>query len=173
MSFKIVPFAPNHSREDFNCGTPELDRYLKQYAGQDVRRNLATLFVLVRDDTNQVLGYYTLSNASVDARIIPVPSQKKLSKYNDVPAIRLGRLAVDHNVQGQGLGVRLLANAVIRSVSNVSAWALMVVNAKDNAACAFYRKFGFESLKDDVKHLFASRKDLELLFGRYVEGGGA
>ena len=164
MPFKIVPFAPNHTREDFNCGVPELDRYLKQYAGQDVRRNLATLFVVVGDDTNRILGYYTLSNASVDTRIVPEPSRKRLSKYNDVPAIRLGRLAIDQSVQRQGLGARLLANAVIRSVSNVSAWALMVVNAKDDAACAFYKKFGFESLKDDEKHLFASRKDLELLF---------
>ena len=167
MPFKIVPFVPNHAREDFNCGAPELDRYLKQYARQDVRRNLATLFVVTRDDTNRVLGYYTLSNASVDTRIVPEQLRKRLSKYNDVPAIRLGRLAIDQSVQGQGLGTRLLANAVIRSVSNVSAWALMVVDTKDDAACAFYKKFGFESLKDDEKHLFAPRADLELLFCEY------
>ena len=169
MAFKIVPLAPDHMREDFNSGTPELDRYLKQYASQDVRRNLAALFVAVKDDTAKVLGYYTLSSASVNMLIVPEPSQKKLSKYREVPAIRLGRLAVDRNVQGQGLGARLLANAVIRSTSNVSAWALMVVDAKDGTACSFYRRFGFESLKDNAKHLYAPRKDLELLFCRSME----
>ena len=168
MSFRIIPFAQNHSREDFNCGIPELDRYLKQYASQDVHRNLATLFVAVKDDTDRIFGYYTLSNASVDKRIVPEPSQKKLSKYDEIPAIRLGRLAVDRSAQGQGLGTRLLANAVIRSTTNVSAWALMVVDAKDETTCEFYKKFGFESLKNNVKHLFAPRKDLELLFCKFA-----
>ena len=164
MSFKIVPFAQEYAWDDFNCGVPELDGYLKRYASQDVRRNLAALFVAVKDDATRILGYYTLSNASVNTILIPESSRKIPSKYNDTPAIRLGRLAVDRSVQGQGLGTKLLANAVIRSTSNVSAWALMIVDAKDDAACAFYRNFGFESLKDDVKHLFAPRKNLELLF---------
>jgi len=164
MPLKIVPFAPNHTRDNFNCGTSALDRYLKQYASQDVRRNLAALFVAIEDDTNRILGYYTLSNTSVNALIVPEMSRKKLGSYNEIPAIRLGRLAVGRSLQGQGLGTRLLANAVIRSISNVSAWVFMVVDAKDDASCAFYRKFGFESLKDNVKHLFVQRKDLELLF---------
>jgi ribosomal protein S18 acetylase RimI-like enzyme len=167
MFFKIIPFAKNHAREDFDCGTPELDRYLKQYASQDVRRNLASLFVAVKDGTDKVLGYYTLSNASVETRIIPKSSQDALAKYSDVPAIRLGRLAVDRSEQGRGLGTKLLANAVIRSTLNVSAWALMVVDAKDDMACEFYRKFGFDSLKDDVRHLFAPRKNLESLLRKH------
>jgi len=164
MSLEIVPFVRSHIREGFYCGIPELDRYLKQYASQDARRNLATLFVAVEDETTGILGYYTLSNASVSMSVIPERLQGKLSKYNEVPAIRLGRLAVDRSVQGQSLGTKLLANAVIRSVSNISAWAIMVVDAKNEAASAFYMKYGFESLKDDVKHLFAPRRGLELLF---------
>ena len=140
-----------------------------QYAGQDVRRNLAALFVAVKDDTNLIVGYYTLSNASIDTRKIPEQLRKKLSTYDDVPAIRLGRLAVDLRVQGQGLGTMLLANAVIRSTSNISAWAFMIVDAKDEAACTFYRKFGFESLNNDAKHLFAHRKKLEPLLSEYVD----
>lgn len=164
MSFKIVPFTPGYAREDFSCGTPALDMYLKRYASQDMRRNFAVLSVAVKDDINRILGYYTLSNACVDTRIIPDLSRTRFPKYNDIPAIRLGRLAVDRSVQGQGLGARLLANAVIESTSNTSAWALMVVDAKDSIAYAFYRKFGFESLKDDTNHLVVQRKNLELLF---------
>ncbi|MDR3281116.1 MAG: GNAT family N-acetyltransferase [Synergistaceae bacterium] len=164
MPFKIIHAEKKHILKDFCCGTPELDKYLKQYAGQDLRRNLATLFVAVEDGEDKVLGYYTLSNTGVSTQIIPSSLRKKLPMYDDVPAIRIGRLAVDQSVQGQGLGARLLANAVIMSISTVSAWALMVVDAKDEAACAFYGKFGFEALEDDEKHLFATRKNLEALF---------
>ena len=170
MALKIVPFTLGYAREDFDSGTPELDRYLKQYASQDVRRNLATIFVAVQDGTTQILGYYTLSNASVNLDTVPPALLKKLSKYAEVPAIRLGRLAVDRSAQGHGLGTRLLANAVIRSTYNVSAWALMIVDAKDNTACSFYRKFGFESLLDDERRLYISRQDLEAKFLRSEEG---
>jgi ribosomal protein S18 acetylase RimI-like enzyme len=161
---KIVPFEKCHVKKGFACGVPELDEYLERYAGQDIRRNLAVLFVAVNEGDNNILGYYTLSNTGVDSRIIPNALQKKLPKYPDVPAIRLGRLAVDKRIQGQGLGSRLLANAVIRSVSNSSAWAVMVVDAKNNTAADFYRKFGFDSLEEDNLHLFAPRKDLERHF---------
>ena len=170
MPFKIVPFAQNHTREFFNCGVPALDKYLKQFANQDVRKNFAALFVAVQNDAPEILGYYTLSNASVDTLIVPESSQKRLSKYQEIPAIRLGRLAVDRSVQGQGLGTKLLANAVIRSISNVSAWALMVVDAKNDPAYAFYNKFGFEPLLDDERHLYVLRQALEANFFRSKEG---
>jgi ribosomal protein S18 acetylase RimI-like enzyme len=110
-----------------------------------------------------VWGYYALANISVDIQVLPEPFQKALAEYDRVPAIRLWRLAVDRREQGRGLGTRLLASAVIRSASNVPAWALMMVDAKDDRACAFYRQFGFESLQDDARHLFAPRKDLECI----------
>jgi ribosomal protein S18 acetylase RimI-like enzyme len=164
---KIVPFENCHVKKGFSCGVPDLDEYLERYAGQDIRRNLAVLFVAVNEEDNNILGYYTLSNAGVDTRIIPGILQKKLSKYPDVPAIRLGRLAVDKRIQGQRLGARLLANAVIRSVSNSSAWAVMIVDAKNDTAAEFYRKFGFDSLEQDSLRLFAPRKDLEFLFRQF------
>jgi ribosomal protein S18 acetylase RimI-like enzyme len=157
---KIIPFDKTCIRKGFNCGKAELDEYLLKYAGQDIRRNLAALFVAADDEDRRIAGYYTLSNAGIVASILPSAFQKELGKYGDVPAIRLGRLAVDRRFQKRGLGERLLANAVIRSVSNSSAWAVMVVDAKDAAAAAFYRKFGFTSLKDDMLHLFAPRTDL-------------
>jgi len=165
MVFDIVPFERDHVRKGFDCGNPELNNYLLRYAGQDVRANYASLFVAIaQGGDNRIWGYYTLSNTGIELRIVPETFRKSLPKYKDVPAIRLGRLAVDAGMQGQRLGIRLLANAVIRSVSNASAWAVMVVDAKDDVACVFYRKFGFESLEDDERHLFAPRADLELNF---------
>jgi ribosomal protein S18 acetylase RimI-like enzyme len=111
----------------------------------------------VENVTNKVIGYYTLSYTSVNLDDVPIVLRKIFPKYAEAPAIRLGFLAVDITAQRKGVGAQLLADAAIRSVLNVSAWALMVVDAKDNTACAFYRKFGFESLLDDELHLYISR----------------
>ena len=166
MNFDIVPFDSSHVKDGFDCGVAELNQYLFQQAGQDVRRYYAVLFVAVESATNKIIGYYTLSNTSVNLKDIPLASRKKLPKYSEVPAVRLGRLAVDITAQGFGVGAQLLADAAIRSVLNVSAWVFMTVDAKDDGACAFYKKFGFESLMDDKLRLYISRQDLEANFFR-------
>jgi ribosomal protein S18 acetylase RimI-like enzyme len=141
-----------------------LNQYLFRQAGQDVRKYYAVLFVAVEIATNKIVGYYTLANASINLGDVPTALRKKLPKYAEIPAIRLGRLAVDITAQGQGIGSQLLADASIRGVLNVSAWAFMTVDAKDNMACAFYKNFGFNSLLDDERHLYISRQDLEADF---------
>ena len=170
MNFDIVPFESLHVKDGFDCGIAELNQYLFRQAGQDVRKYYAVLFVAVESVANKVIGYYTLSNASVNLCDIPLASRIKLPRYAEVPAIRIGRLAVDITAQGQGVGAQLLADAAIRSVLNVSAWVFMTVDAKDGKSCAFYKKFGFESLLDDERHLYISRKDLEATFLRSKEG---
>ena len=161
MAYAVLPLNESHNRQDFDCGVPILNRYLHQRAGQDIRRYYTALFVAVEDVTGKVLGYYTLSNTSVNLSDIPDSLKKFLPKYAEIPAIRLGRLAVDKKVQNQGLGVSLVANAALRSMSNVSAWAIMVVDAKDENACSFYRQCGFSELLDDKMHLYIMRKELD------------
>jgi ribosomal protein S18 acetylase RimI-like enzyme len=139
-----------------------LNQYLSQRASQDVRKNYAALFVAVQDDTNKILGYYTLSNASVLLDNFPESERRNLPKYRDVPAIRLGRLAVDVSVRGKSIGVKMLGNAFVRCMSNVSAWTVMIVDAKDPTARSFYQKYEFLSLAEDGLHLYAMRKDLEI-----------
>ena len=162
----MIPYENSHVKGGFDCGVAELNQYLFRQAGQDVRKYYAVLFVAVESSTNKIVGYYTLANTSVNLEDVPPALRKKLPKYAEVPAIRLGRLAVDITAQGQGIGAQLLADAAIRSVLNVSAWVFMTVDAKDNKACAFYKKFGFESLLDDERHLYISRQDLEANFLR-------
>ena len=164
MIFDIVSLENLHVKEGFNCGIEELNRYFFQQAGQDVRKHYATLFVAVESATNRIIGFYTLSNTSVKLDDIPFSMREKMAKYYDIPAILLGRLAVDVGAQGIGVGAQLLADAVIRSARNISAWVLMTVYAKNDIACSFYKKFGFESLLDDERHLFITRKNLEASF---------
>lgn len=160
MKPTIFPLDKEYDRSSFDCGCEPLNTYLQKQAGQDMRRHYASVFVAVEEGTTRVCGYYTLSNASIRLDALEDSIAKRLPRYPDVPAIRLGRLAVDQAWQGKGLGAALLADAVVRCVANVSAWVTLVVDAKDESAVAFYRHFGFTSLVDDNKHLFIMREPL-------------
>ena len=161
MNINIIPFDKNkHLREGFDCGVQELNQYLLRQASQDISNHYTEVFVTLDPETNQIVGYYTLSRDIVPFQNIPKEQSKKLPKYSKVPATLLGRLAVDKSVQGQKLGSILMANAIIRSLRS-SNWAMMVVDAKDEAAGEFYKKFKFAPLLGNPLHLYAKRLDLE------------
>jgi len=151
--FRVAPLNAAHDRTAFNCGSEPLDRYLRQQVSQDVRRRVAACFVALADG-ERIAGYYTLASASVLLADLPVNTGKKLPRYPTVPAIRMGRLAVDQAFKGQGLGGALLADALDRAArSEIAAHALMV-DAKGEAAAAFYRHHGFTALPDSPLTLF-------------------
>lgn len=132
----------------FRCGQPLLDDYIRRYATQDARRNVARVFIATpEDDLNQLAGFYTLSAGSVSCSDLPESLAKKLPKY-PVPVALIGRLAVATSYQGKGLGSILLADACqkVAHASRTLAVAGIVVDAKDSDAAAFYRHFGFLAL---------------------------
>src|SRR5690606_10746962 len=112
-----------------------------------VRRRVAACFVALAEG-QRIAGYYTLASASLLLTDLPASVGKKLPRYPTVPAVRMGRLAVDQAFKGQGLGGALLADALDRAVrSEIAAYAL-IVDAKDEAAAAFYRHHGLILLPD-------------------------
>lgn len=143
----------NHDRKAFDCRSAPLNQYLHAQAGQDVRRRIAACFVAVAED-GRVAGYYTLTSASVLLTDLPDDVSKKLPRYPTVPAVRLGRLAIDRSFQGQGLGGALLADALDRAIRSEVASYAMVVDAKDDAATAFYRHHGFIEFPSSPRRLF-------------------
>lgn len=147
-----------HNCADFDCGTPELNDYLVRRATQDRRRNLSQVYVLVdANEPTKVLGYYTLSAAQVDVNQISEQERRRLPRY-PIPCFRMGRFAVRQNIQGQGLGKRLLGCAVDRCLQarqEVAAYAL-IVDAKDAAAKSFYEYFGFVAFADKPLTLYLS-----------------
>ncbi len=95
-----------------------------------------------------------LASSSVLLADLPAAVGKKLPRYPSVPAVRMGRLAVDLGFKGQGLGAALLADALDRAArSEIAAYAL-VVDAKDEAAAAFYQHHGFIALPSAPMTLF-------------------
>lgn len=130
-----------------------LDRYFQQHVTQDVRRRVTACFVAVTDD-GRIAGFYTLATASALLTDLPKTIGKKLPRYPSVPTVRMGRLAVDQNYKGIGLGAALLADALDRSSrSEIAAYAL-VVDAIDEQAARFYQHHGFIPFPDAAMTLF-------------------
>ena len=146
---------------------PALDFYLQLQAGQDIRRRVAVAYVATTDG-KMIAGYYTLSQYSVDLGSLPEEIARKLPKYPVVPATLIGRLAVATTFRGQGIGELLLMDALHRCLrgSKQTASAAVIVDAKDENAFAFYRKYGFLELPKIARRLFLPMATVESLFGR-------
>ena len=163
--FVIQPLGARHNRAAFSCGIEALDHYLHKQAGQDLRKRAAVPFVLT-DDGKTIAGFYTLSQFAVELDEIPEHVARKLPKYPMVSATLLGRLAISTAYQGQRLGEVLLMDALRRSLelSKQVASAAVVVDAKDDSAVSFYKKYGFLDLPKVQRRLFLPMGTVEQLF---------
>jgi GNAT superfamily N-acetyltransferase len=146
--FVVEPLSGRHERSPFDCGVIELDRYLKQQASQDMRRRISNCFVAVRDGENEVAGYYTLAASGIPLAECPPALARKLPRYPLLPAVLIGRLAVDTRSAGRSLGSALLYDAIKRCAGTDSAVFALIVDAKDEKAANFYRHFGFQAFAD-------------------------
>lgn len=155
MSQYRIERLDRHDRSRFDCGSPELDRYLRERAMQDMRRRVTLCFVAV-DQDEEVAGFFTLAATSLPVDQLSAERAKRLPRYPVVPAVLLGRLAVALAHQGRQLGGALVADAILRaSRSEVMAYA-MIVDAKDDSAARFYAHLGFERLGDDTRRQLRS-----------------
>ncbi|MSP82574.1 MAG: GNAT family N-acetyltransferase [Alphaproteobacteria bacterium] len=150
------PLGRHHDRRAFACGEPALDDYLKSRASQDVRRDVARVFVAVPPGTGDVAGYYTLGAFTIGLDRIPEEFARGLPPYGDLPAALIGRLARDLRWRGERVGELLLTDAIGRVLDATSRLAIhaIVVDAKNDTAAAFYRSFGFRPQVSRPNRLF-------------------
>lgn len=161
--YRVEPLAVRHDRAAFSCGVPELDRYLRQQAGQDQARKLAAVFVLTSGSEN-IAGYHTLSAHSILAAELPAEIAKKLPRF-PLPVTLLGRMAIAQSLQGLGWGEFLLIHALERALEGsrqVASWAV-IVDAKAGAR-EFYLKHDFVPLPTQAHRLFLPMKTVEAMF---------
>jgi GNAT superfamily N-acetyltransferase len=163
-SLRVEPLSDRHDRAGFASGVEALDRYLRQQAGQDRRRRVASCFVLLAGDDLVPLGYYTLAATSVALVELPESLAKRLPRYPAVPATLMGRLAIDARHQRHGLGELLLFDAFSRALRSEIASYAFVVDAKDAKAAAFYARYGFRPLVQGGQRLFAAMAEIAKLF---------
>ena len=155
-AWTIEALRKGHDRKSFDCGVPELNEYLRRFARQNEAAGISQHFVaLGSPGSHDVYGYYALSAGAVAFDHVPQDLRKRLPRY-PVPVAHLGRLAVDRSAAGQGLGEHLLMDALartLRAADEIGIHAVEVVAIND-AARAFYLKYGFHPLKDDRHHLY-------------------
>src|SRR5438105_6424093 len=132
--FRFEPLGEEHDRSAFHCGEEALDRYFQTQVTQDIRRRVTNCFVVVEAVPGQVAAYYTLSAASVAVTELPSEVTKRLPRYPTLPAVRIGRLAVDEKFQGRGLAAAMLMNAVHRTLQDAAAAFTLLVDAKNDRA---------------------------------------
>ena len=152
--FQLEALADVHDRDAFSSGDEALDRYLKTQVTQDIRRRVTNCFVAVEATSGTLAGYYTIAASSIPLPDLPRDIAKRLPRYPTIPAVRIGRLAVDQRYRGRGLGEALLIDALRRTIdAPIAAFAIMV-DAKHDKATAFYRRHGFISFTSQPRTLF-------------------
>lgn len=131
-------------RTRFESGDPDLDRFFRNFAGQNqFRHHIGVTYVAVEED--EILGFVTVAAASVEIEALPAGQRRKLPKY-PLPVLRVARLAVHVAARGRGLGAELLRFALRLALRMADDYGCVgvIVDAKPDAV-GFYRKHGFST----------------------------
>ncbi len=135
-----------HDSSAFDSGEPVLDDWLRQRAWSNLQSAASRTYVVCLDGSPRIVGFFSLSMGQILAQEATGAMRRNMPRF--IPAVTLGRLAIDLAYQGKGLGVALLANVVERAVRasrEVSA-RLIIVHAISTSAEAFYLHHGFTRL---------------------------
>jgi GNAT superfamily N-acetyltransferase len=159
---QIAKLASTHVVDTFDCSAEPLNSYLKRYALGNQSAGAAQTYVAAVGE--RVVGYYSLSAASVEYADAPERLRKGLARH-PVPVMLLARLAIDRSWQGQGLGAALLLDALRRTLTAADILGIraILVHAKDEDARAFYEHFDFDPSPLEPFHLFLLLKEIARL----------
>ena len=154
---KIELLSRGHDREHFDCGSAPLNQYLRQIARQHTERGISRTFVLVEENAvepKEILGFFTINICQLKTEALSPELARKHPR--EISGVKLGRLAVAKKRQRLGLGKTLLVAAlhkcleVFQSAGGIG----LFVDAKDEAAKAYYESYGFVSLPNNPLQLF-------------------
>jgi GNAT superfamily N-acetyltransferase len=152
--------AREHEFDDFDCGEPALDEWLKRHARAADAAESARVFIVTEDGAS-VVAYYALAAAQVEPRSATARAAKG-QPSRPIPAILLARLAVDRRHQSRGLGRSLLQDVMLRCVAAADEIGVRVllVHAKNDRAKRWYQQYGFEESPTDPLHVMLLMKDI-------------
>ena len=169
-----MPYRPpealqrRHRLDDFDCGEPALDEWLKRHARPAHASGSARVFVTTLEDGETVVGYYALAAAQVAPEAATERALKGQPQTRPVPAVLLARLAVHRGHQRAGLGRSLLQDVMLRCLDAAESIGarVLLVHAKHEAAKAWYLQYGFEESPTDPLHLLMLLKDVRAFLQR-------
>lgn len=161
---RIEKLTSKHIITEFDCGSEPLNRFLKAFALNNQASGSATTNLALVDDA--VVGYYSLSVGSIIFDDAPERLKKGLAPH-PVPIMLVGRLGVDKDQSGKGLGKGLLVDALRRTVqvADIASLRAVLVHAKDEPAQAFYEHFGFTPFPTKPLTLYVLLKDVRKMMG--------
>lgn len=138
------PLAGSHRLNDFHCGEPSLDEWLRKRAMANQMSGASRTFVVLNQD-QRVCGYYAMAAGAVAHQM--ATSSVRRNMPDPVPVMVLARLAVDTQAQGIKLGASLLQDAVNRAeaVSYNAGVRALLVHALHERAKLFYEHYGFQA----------------------------
>ncbi|MDE3133218.1 MAG: GNAT family N-acetyltransferase [Acidobacteriota bacterium] len=150
--FRTEPLSYRHNLSAFNCGVESLDSWLRTHAVRAGRADTARTYVWAEPGSLTVVAYYAIAPTQVRREDV---SRSMTGGIGVVPGYLLARLAIDHSLQGRGLGGQLLRDAleVIVSAATQAAGRLIVVDAIDDVAAAFYRHYDFRPVAGNPRRL--------------------
>lgn len=152
---QLLPLTGNHNRQGFDCGRQELNDWVQKTARQHQEKGLSKTFVATLDETPDcICGYYALTLVELESRTLSEAWRKKMPRR--IPGVKLGRLAVDKQFQGKGLGELLLVDALSRAqrIYQEAGGIGLFVDAIDAQAATYYQRFGFEAMPDNPLLMF-------------------
>jgi GNAT superfamily N-acetyltransferase len=162
--YKIKLLDQEHLISDFDCGDEKKNRFLKEFALQNSKGGLGRTYVVFNpaEEFGKIYGYYTISSSSV--KFESLPPSKHLPRY-PLPAILVGKLAIDKTAQKQGLGTALLFNALKRAatVAEEIGVFLIEIKAVNEKAKNLYVKIGFLEMLDEPMKLYLGIKKVRQL----------
>lgn len=155
----LIALREERDLSGFDCGNDDMNQWLVRHAWASHKADLARTWLALDDDI--VAGYFALTTGSVRPEDAPRRVARGMPRY-PIPIILLARLAVDVRYQGQRLGLRLLAEALRRAVaaSDTAAARVVVVDAIDDTAVAFYKRWGFIDTPDNPRRLYRRIADI-------------
>lgn len=153
MSQTVLLDKDRHDRKRFDCGVDALSNFLRLQANHQHKKDQARTYVI--EDlarANHIVGFYTLTMNKIDLSELP----GKYSGRNDyVIGGLIARLGVDRRYQKQGVGERLLVDALFRllQASEIAGFPVITVDARDSVA-EFYLKYGFQPCLNQPDRLY-------------------
>lgn len=157
------PLADRHQLDAFSCGIASLDDWLKRRAWANQASDASRTYVLC--DGDEVVGYYALASGGI--MIGEAFGRFRRNMPDPIPVAILGRLALDHRLQGKGYGRAMFRDAALRVLQAADILGIrgLLVHAISEEARAFYLALGLESLPSDAMMLMATLNDLRESLG--------
>ena len=159
----------HHDVSTFDSGNEVIDAWLRRHALTAQRMDSARTFVATR--SGRVVGYFSLTMGSVLRAEAPAKLVRGMPMY-PIGMVLLARLAVDQSQQGRGVGAMLLAEALRKAVAagEVAAARLIVVDAVDEHAAAFYQRYGFVQTPENPLRFYRRMKDVRASLDSSADG---